>query len=51
MWKALEQFYQTTSYRREVVDSVVEGRTNMYAVRGRDIPLEVGQCRGLLSAD
>lgn len=41
MWKVLDKFYEANSYQREVVDSVVQERVNMYSVRAKDIAFQV----------
>ena len=53
MWKVLEKFHEDSRYQREVVDSVVQDRVNMYTVRAKDIAFQVsGEVRiGLFTCD
>lgn len=41
MWKAFDKFQQSTGSQQEVVEGVVQGTANMYAVDAKDISFQV----------
>ena len=41
MWKVFDKFEQSSEIQREVVESVIQGRANMYTIDANDISFQV----------
>ncbi len=41
MWKAFDKFHKSSESQQEAVESVIQGRANMYAISARDIAFQV----------